>query len=120
MLEGMVLYVNQMNYESNERYEREMKEYNAFLLSSKSVDTEGNPEQSTEPEPAKMKAPDGTNDTTMKTPNPQIISSPNSQNTSQTILELSSQFSTPYPRTFFPVQPHFATSSLFATNYPES
>ena len=78
----MVLYVNQLNYESNERYEREMKEYKALLLSLKSVDTEGNPEQSTEPEPAKMKAPDGTNGTTMNIPNPQIISSPNSQNIS--------------------------------------
>ena len=32
VLEGMVHYVNQLNFESGERYEREMKEYNALLL----------------------------------------------------------------------------------------
>ena len=43
--EAMVVYVDQLNFESSERYEREMKEHNAWLLSSKSRDTEENPEQ---------------------------------------------------------------------------
>ena len=34
VLEGMVHYVNQLNFESEERYEREMKEYKALLLSA--------------------------------------------------------------------------------------
>ena len=32
VLEGMVHYVNQLNFESGERYELEMKEYNAFFF----------------------------------------------------------------------------------------
>jgi hypothetical protein len=57
--EAMVVYVEQLNFESSERYELKMKEHKAWILSSKSRDTEENPEQSNEPEPAKMKAPDG-------------------------------------------------------------
>ena len=69
----MVVYVDQLNFESSECYEREMKEHNAWLLSLKSRDTEENPEQSHEPEPAKMETPDG---------NTQNISTPSSQNIS--------------------------------------
>ncbi len=55
VLEGMVHYVNQLNFESGgERYEREMKEYKALLLSAETNDTDGDPDQTTEP--AKVKA----------------------------------------------------------------
>ncbi len=78
--EAMVVYMDQLNLESSERYEREMKEHKAWLLSSKSGDTEENPVQSNEPEPSETKAPDGTDGTTMNIPNPQNIFFPNSQN----------------------------------------
>jgi hypothetical protein len=98
--EAMVVYVDQLNFESSERYEREMKEHNAWLLSSKSRDTEENPEQSHEPEPAKMETPDG---------NTQNISTPSSQNISPPA----------YPRSSFPDQFHFTTPCFF-TNCPEN
>ncbi len=86
--EAMVVYVDQLNLESSERYEREMKEHNAWLLSSKSRDTE-NPEQSHEPEPAKMETPDGSM---------QNISTPSSQNISPPpILDPPSQISSTLP-----------------------
>ena len=59
VLEGMVHYVNQLNFESEERYEREMKEYKALLLSAEINDTDVDPDQATEP--TKLKALDGTN-----------------------------------------------------------
>jgi hypothetical protein len=90
VLEGMVHYVNQLYFESSERYEREMKEYKTLLLLAESNGTDDDPDQPTEP--AKMKAPDGTNDASMNIaipdpqnisiPKPQIISTPNSQNIS--------------------------------------
>ena len=80
VLEGMVHYVNQLNFESGERYEREMKEYKALLLSAETNDTDGDPDQTTDP--AKVKALNGTNGTTMNIPIPQNISSPNTQNIS--------------------------------------
>ena len=87
--EAMVVCVDQLNFESSERYEREMKEHNAWLLSSKSRDTEENPEQSHEPEPAKMETPDG---------NTQNISTPSSQNISPPpILDPPSQISSTLP-----------------------
>ena len=87
--EAMVVYVDQLNFESSECYEREMKEHNAWLLSSKSRDTEENPEQSHEPEPAKMETPDG---------NTQNISTPSSQNISPPpILDPPSQISSTLP-----------------------
>ncbi len=56
VLEGMVHYVNQLNFESNERYELEMKEYNALLLSADPKDTDEDHDQTAEP--AKDKASD--------------------------------------------------------------
>ena len=73
----MVHYVNQLNFESDERYEREMKEYKALLLSAENNDTGGDPDQTAEP--AKLKALDDTSNTNMNIPTPQIIS-PLSQN----------------------------------------
>ncbi len=93
----MVVYVDQLNFESSERYEREMKEHNAWLLSSKSRDTGENSEQSHEPEPAKMETPDG-----------------NTQN-----ISIPEHFSPAYPRSSFPDQFHFATPCFF-TNCPEN
>jgi hypothetical protein len=55
-----------------------VKEYKALLLSAETNDTDGDPDQTTEP--AKAKALDGTNGTTMSIPIPQNISSPNTQN----------------------------------------
>jgi hypothetical protein len=104
VLQGMVLYVNQLNYESNERYEREMKEYKALLLSAETNDSDGDPDQTTEP--AKVKALDGTKGTTMNIPIPQNISPPNTQNIPESqsqeqstppILELPSQNSPSLP-----------------------
>ena len=77
VLEGMVHYVNQLNFESEERYEREMKEYKALLLSAANNDTGSDPDQAAEP--AKLKALDDTSNTNMNIPTPQIIS-PLSQN----------------------------------------
>ena len=77
VLEGMVHYVNQLNFESEERYEREMKEYKALLLSAVNNDTGSDPDQKAEPE--KLKALDDTSNTNMNIPTPQIIS-PLSQN----------------------------------------
>ena len=79
VLEGMVHYVNQLNFESDERYEREMKEYKALLLSAANNGTGGDPDQTAEP--TKLKALDGTSNTNMNILTPQIISPPISQNT---------------------------------------
>jgi hypothetical protein len=104
VLEGMVHYMNQLNFKSGERYELEMKEYKALLLSADPKDTNEDPDQTAEP--AKMKAPDGTNGTTMNIPNPQNISFPNTQNIPESqpqeqstvpILELPSQNSPSLP-----------------------
>ncbi len=104
VLEGMVHYVNQLNFESGERYEREMKEYKALLLSAETNDTDGDPDQTTEP--AKVKALDGTNGTNMNIPIPQNISPPDTQNipgsqsqeqSTPLILELPSQNSPNLP-----------------------
>ena len=97
--EAMVVYVDGLNFESSERYEREMKEHNAWLLSSKSRDTEENPEQSHEPEPAEMETPDG---------NTQNISTPSSQNISPPpILDPPYQISStlPLPASLPPTAP---------------
>ena len=84
VLEGMVHYVNQLNFESEERYEREMKEYKALPLSAANNDTCSDPDQTAEP--AKLKALDDTSNTNMNIPTPQIIS-PLSQNISEPQLQ---------------------------------
>ena len=84
VLEGMVHYVNQLNFESAERYELEMKEYKALLLSAANNDTGSDPDQAAEP--AKLKALDDTSNTNMNIPTPQIIS-PLSQNISEPQLQ---------------------------------
>jgi hypothetical protein len=40
--EAMIVYVEQLNFESSDRYEREMKEHKAWLLSSNSKDNRMN------------------------------------------------------------------------------
>ncbi len=78
ILEGMAHYVNQLNFESGERYELEMKEYRVLLLSADPKDTGEDHDQTAEP--AKIKASDGTNGTTMNILNTQNIPTPNPQN----------------------------------------
>ena len=78
VLEGMVHYVNQLNFESEERYEREMKEYKALPLSAANNDTCNDPDQTAEP--AKLKALDDTSNTNMNIPTPQILPPHISQN----------------------------------------
>ncbi len=93
VLEGMVHYVNQLNFESGERYELEMKDYRALLLSADPKDTDEDRDQTAEP--AKIKASDGTNGTTMNILNTQNIPTPNPQN----ILPLLPQnISNPHPQ----------------------
>ncbi len=74
----MVHYVNQLNFESGERYKREMKEYNALLLSTDPKNTDEDHYQTAEL--AKVKASDEPNDLTMNILDTQNIPSPNPQN----------------------------------------
>jgi hypothetical protein len=101
VLEAMKIYVQHMNLRSSELYEQQMREHKVYLHSAKPKDAEKSPEQSKEPEPSKIKAPDGT---TMNILSPQIIpntqnmSSPNPQNiSSPPILDPPSQSSLTLP-----------------------
>jgi hypothetical protein len=75
-LDAMKLYMQHLNLESRELYERQLKERKDQLLLTNPVDAVPTPE------PSGTKAPDDTDGTTMNIPNPQNISSPNSQNIS--------------------------------------
>ena len=107
-LDAMKLYVQHLNIESKMLHERQLKERKDQLHLTMTVDAVSTPE------PSGINAPDDTDGTTMNIPYPQIISSPNSQNITQTseysappIPEPSTQFShtLPLPPSLPPTTP---------------
>jgi hypothetical protein len=89
-----------------------MKEYKSLLLSAETNDTDGDPDQTTEP--AKVKALDSmarmaSHPRTFPLPTPRTYQNPNPKNSRP-----------PYPRTSFPEQSQLTPSILIATNCPES
>ena len=98
----MKLYVNKLNEESHQLYERQKKERKEQIIKATNADDL----------PAAELL-----ESSLNNPNSQIIPSPNSQN--MPLPEAQEQSTPPYPRTSFPEQSRLIPSILSASNCPE-
>ena len=109
-LDMMKLYVNKLNEESHQLYERQKKERKEQIIKATNADDL----PAAELLESSLNNP---NSQIIPSPNSQIIPSPNSQNI--TLPRAQEQSTPPYPRTSFPEQSRLIPSILSANSCPE-